>query len=415
MKYRHLIKTAVSGLRAHKSRSALTILGIIIGIMSIILIMAIGEGAENLIVSQVQGMGSKTIVVIPGREPKGPTDPSIVDTILSDSLKERDMEALKNKGNVPTLEKIMPVVFGAASAAYEGETYRMTVIGSSELLPDIFDLELDEGNFFSDQDVRGQADVVVIGSKVKEELFGSSPALYQRIKIKGKSFRVIGVLPEKGQVSLFNFDETTLIPYTTAQYYIFGIKHFNRLVIEANSEKNIDLTVSDIKATLRERHGITDPDKDDFFIATQADVLDTLNAITSTLTLLLISVASISLLVGGIGIMNIMLVNVTERTREIGLRKALGATKEDILSQFLLEAVILTMVGGLFGIGLGALFSKLTAYAFQQFVGVDWKFIFPITAAVIGLTVAATIGVIFGLYPASQASKKSPIEALRYE
>ncbi|OGZ29440.1 MAG: hypothetical protein A2931_01505 [Candidatus Niyogibacteria bacterium RIFCSPLOWO2_01_FULL_45_48] len=415
MLFTHTAKTALNGLKTNRSRSALTILGIVIGITAIILVVSVGQGAQDLILGQIQALGSKTIVVLPGREPSGPTDPSIVDSLFSDSLKERELKALQNKSNAPYVKNIMPIIFGTDSGVYEGETFRLTILGVSELASEIFDLTPKEGNFFTAEDVKGRTDVAVIGSKVKDELFGASDAVGERIKIKGRNFRVIGVLPSKGQVSFFNFDETVLVPYTTAQTYVFGIKHFNRLVVEAESEDKIDQTVSDIEITLRNLHGITDPKKDDFFIETQADIAERVSTVTNILTLFLATIAAISLLVGGIGIMNIMLVSVTERTREIGLRKAVGATEKNILMQFLLEAVFLTVTGGIIGVILGALLSFAVAIVLSQFVGLSWTFNFPFLAAFLGFVVSALVGLVFGLYPAREASKKSPIEALRYE
>ncbi len=404
--------TALKGLGTHKSRSALTVLGIVIGITAIILIMSLGAGAQDLILGQIQGMGSKTIVVIPGREPTGPSDAA---QTFSDSLKERDLGALERKENVPTLDTVMPIVFGGDTGVYEGETYRLTIFGATGLIAKIFDLAPSEGVFFSDEDVRGRADVVVIGSKVKSELFGDRSAIGEKIKIKNRSFRVIGVLPKKGQVSFFNFDEVAMIPYTTAQQYVFGIKYFHRFIIEASSEQAVAQTVRDIEATLRATHNIPDPDKDDFFVETQADLAARLGTVTDILTLFLVSVAAISLVVGGIGIMNIMLVSVTERTREIGLRKALGATNRDILTQFLLEAMLLTGAGGIIGITLGGLLAFVAAVVLTAVVGLSWSFTLPLSAVVIGVAVAAVIGLVFGIYPARQAALKSPIEALRYE
>lgn len=365
-----------------------------------------------MILNQIQGLGSKTIAVVPGREPTGPSD---VSQLMSDSLKEKDFEALKRKENVPTLGEVMPIVFGGESGSYGSETYRLTIFGASDLISKIFDLVPEEGAFFSENEVRSRADVAVIGSKVKEELFGESEALGEKIKIKGKNFRVIGILPKKGQVSFFNFDEIAIVPYTTAQQDIFGIKFFHRFIAEADSEEHLSETVRDITITLRNSHGITDPSKDDFFVETPADLASRLNVITSILTLLLVSIAAISLVVGGIGIMNIMLVSVTERTREIGLRKSLGATERDILVQFLLEAIILTAIGGIIGIVLGALFSFGVSVILTRVLAMSWEFVFPIYAAVLGLSVSGAIGLVFGIYPARQASRKSPIEALRYE
>jgi len=415
MRLKNSIKTSFTGLKTNRSRSALTILGIVIGITAIILVVSVGQGAQDLILNQIQALGSKTIVVLPGREPSGPTDPSVIDSLFSDSLKEREMKALENKSNAPYVKNIMPIVFGAESGIYEGETFRLTMIGTSELAVEIFDLSPEEGGFFTADDIRGRTDVAVIGSKVKEELFGQSQAPGERIKIKGRNFRVIGVLPTKGQVSFFNFDETVLVPYTTAQTYVFGIKHFNRLVVEAESEEFINQTVKDIEITLRNLHNITDESKDDFFIETQADIAERVSTVTNILTLFLATIAAISLLVGGIGIMNIMLVSVTERTREIGLRKAVGATGKNILLQFLLEAVFLTATGGIIGIVLGSTLSFAVSVVLSQFVGLNWTFSFPFFAAFLGFLVSSLIGLAFGIYPARQASLKSPIEALRYE
>ena len=216
-------------------------------------------------------------------------------------------------------------------------------------------------------------------------------------------------------MSFFNFDETAIIPYTTAQKYIFGISYFHRLILEADSSENINETVREVETTLRNSHDITNPDKDDFFVQTQVDLVNRVGVITDILTLFLVAVAAISLVVGGIGIMNIMLVSVTERTREIGLRKALGATENNILMQFLLEAVTLTGIGGIIGITLGATLSYLTALVLTNVLALNWNFIFPVTAALVGIAVAAGTGLIFGLYPARKASQKSPIEALRSE
>ncbi len=409
---KHSFKTAFAGLRAHQSRSILTILGIVIGICAIMIVMSLGKGAQNLILNQVQSIGSKTIAIVPGRQPKGPAD--MIST-LTDSLKQRDLEALQKKSNVPHLARVMPIVFGSETAAWESETYRPTIFGVTEFFAKIYDIYPASGRIFSDEEVRGYAGVVIIGSKVKDELFGGNEALGQKIKIKGKNFRIIGVLANKGQFLFLNFDEAAIIPYTTAQQYIFGIKYFNRIVVEADDEKNVPQTVEDIKAVLRASHGITDPAKDDFFIETQAEAIDMVGAITGILTLFLAAVAAISLLVGGVGIMNIMLVSVTERTKEIGLRKAIGATEGDIMIQFLLEAVMLTALGGAIGIILGAGFSFIASLILSRALALSWAFVMPFSAAALGLGVSAVVGLVFGIYPARIASQKSPIEALRYE
>jgi putative ABC transport system permease protein len=291
----------------------------------------------------------------------------------------------------------------------------VNIFGVTDAIQNVFEMDITDGFFWSEEDVRGKASVVVLGSKAKEELFGDAPALGQKIRIKNQTFRIVGILPKKGQASLINFDTAALIPYTTAQEYVLGYKHFNEIIVEAESDKAIDQTVHDITATLRELHGIEDPDNDDFYIETQADLAKSLSTITNVLTYFLSSVAGISLFVAGIGIMNIMLVSVTERTREIGLRKALGATEKDILKQFLFESIALTGVGGLIGVMLGTLLSIVISVLLSAGLGLNWNFTFPFGAAALGILMSGIVGLGFGLYPARQASRKSPIEALRYE
>lgn len=411
MTRRHLLATAFGGLKTNKSRSGLTVLGIVIGITAIMLVMSLSQGGTNLILAEIQGIGSRTIVVEPGRQPKGPSDFA---EFLTDSLKEREVKALTTRANVPTLLDLSPEVITTATVSYGSQTFRGRVLGVAEVWASILDLEPKVGTFLTRDDVRERASVAIIGSRVKRELFGDSEALGERLKIKGQSFRVIGILPPKGQ-GLFNLDDLTVIPYTTAQQYLLGIDYYNAIIGRAASETAVERTVHDIEATLRELHGIVDPAKDDFHVMTQADVAERIGFITGILKALLVSVAAISLVVGGIGIMNIMLVSVTERTREIGLRKAVGATDGNILQQFLLEAIMLTVVGGLIGMAGGAGLSFVVSKILAVYLGVSWPFTFPLSAAALGFGVSAAIGVVFGLYPARQAAKKSPIEALRYE
>ncbi|HRY62366.1 MAG TPA: ABC transporter permease [Candidatus Paceibacterota bacterium] len=413
MVFGHIIKTAAKGVSRNKSRSALTILGIVIGITSIMMIMSLGSGAKSLILGQIQGqMGSRVIELRPGRQPKGPTD---ILAIFSDSLKEKDLEELKKKSNLPHVSGIMPLVFSSASAVYGNETYRSTLYGMNELAPRMYNVVVSDGRFLSDEDVKGFADVAVIGSKVKEELFGTErDVLGKKIKIKGRNLRIIGVLPQKGQGFAF-FDDSIIVPYTTAQRYILGIKYFQHIIIEADTEENVERTLEDITFTMRNSHNITDPEKDDFSMTSQADAIKMLDSVMTILTLFLTAVAAISLVVGGVGIMNIMLVSVTERTREIGLRKALGATERDILLQFMIEAVMLTSIGGIIGIIFGTSLSYITSIILSNFVGLGWEFTFPLFASFLGIGVSGIVGLVFGLYPARQASLKSPIESLRYE
>ena len=414
MRLKYQIRTALIGLQTNKTRSALTILGIVIGITAIMLIMSIGKGAEKLILDEISGLGAETIVVRPGKEPTGPTD--FADTLFADSLKSRDLELLTRSANVPDLVDAMPIIVVPANVSYEGETYRPDIFGgSAEFFAPPFNLFHPPGTAFGENEIRAQARIAVIGSKVKEELFGTQDALGEQIRIKDQKFRVTGVLPEKGQVAFLNFDKTIIIPYTAAQQYLLGIDHFHEIIIKTTGPDVVDRAVHDVEATLRESHNITDPSKDDFFVVTQEGVVRQIQTIISTLTVFLTSVVAISLVVGGIGIMNIMLVSVTERTREIGLRKALGATEQNIKNQFLIEAILLTSVGGVIGIMLGIALSLGVSILLRTATSISWSFMFPISAVLLGVAVSGGIGLIFGYYPAKRAAAKSPIEALRYE
>ena len=412
MRLKHIFITAFKSLRVNKSRSVLTILGIVIGIASIIMIMSLGEGAQSLILGQVSGIGSKTIAIIPGRQPTGVSD---VSQMFSDSLKQKDIDLLSKKENVPGAALVMPIIAGADVASNGANTYNVTIFGATDAIQSILNAYPDRGSFFSVDDIKESASVVVIGNKAKEKLFGHDEALGSKIRIAGKNLRIVGVLPANGPASVLNFDEAVILPYTTASQYIFGRKYFNRVVVQVYSEDQIQQTITDIETTLRNSHNITDPTKDDFFVETPADIIKSLSVITTALTALLSALAAISLVVGGIGIMNIMLVSVTERTKEIGLRKAIGATNKDILSQFLVEAVTLTSLGGIVGISLGVGFSALAAILIRTYGGIAWSFSFPVTGAIVGFLVSAFVGLIFGIYPAREAARKSPMEAMRFE
>jgi len=413
MTYEHLFKTSLTGLTTNRSRSILTIFGIVIGITAIMLVMSLGAGAQNLILGEVQGLGTNTIAIIPGQVSTSPSSGAAA--LYSDSLKPDDVTALENKANVPDLQSLMPVVIGSDAASYGSNTYQVTVFGGTDLIANIFNLTPAEGQFFDQSDVNSLSSVVVIGADVANYLFENQDPLDQNVKIKGRNFRIVAVLSKSGGGSLFNFDSMVIMPYTTAMTYVTGQKYYNRIITQAVSDAAVPMTAANIRLTLEESHNITDPSKDDFTIETQQTLANTLGTITSALTWFLVAVASIALFVGGVGIMNIMLVSVTERTREIGLRKALGARDRDILSQFLLEAILLTVIGGVIGIMLGAALAFLIAFALSKFLAINWTFVFPWTGAALGMFVSAAIGLIFGGYPANQAAKKSPIEALRYE
>ena len=412
MTLRNTLKTALIGLATHKSRSILTILGIVIGITAIMLVMSLSQGATDLILSQIQGLGSQTIIVRAGREPEGPSDFA---SIFTTSLKDREVTAIRNPALVRGVVAVAPNVIGSGTALYGSETKNASLLGTTPDILQALEIYPKYGAFFSESDVAGRTSVAVLGAEVKKELFGESDAVGETIKFYDRNFKIIGVFDDIGQIGAFDIDSNIIIPVSTANQYLLGANHYTVIMVRVESEAVVEKSANDIRQTLRELHGVTDPDKDDFLVATQADLAERVGTITGVLTALLVSVAAISLIVGGIGIMNIMLVSVTERTREIGLRKAVGATTSDILKQFLFESVMLTSTGGIIGITLGAFLSLIMSVVLTQFLEIDWGFAFPIEGALLVFGVSALIGLIFGIYPARQASRKSPIEALRYE
>jgi putative ABC transport system permease protein len=353
-------------------------------------------------------------VINPGKESTDPS--SMMMSIFDDSLTERDLESIKKKSNVPGLKDAFPTVLVTDSVTRGGVVYKPTIFGSvAAEIAAMFDIEIDKGEFFTADDVQQYARVALLGSEVKEKLFEDQDAIGEYITIKEQRFRVVGVMKERGQASMFNVDNSIILPWTTAQKSITGVNYFHEIIARAETTEGVDEMVRDIQMTLRENHGITDSKDDDFKLTTQAGLIKQVNTIMSVLTTFLTSVVAISLVVGGIGVMNIMLVSVTERTKEIGLRKALGATEKDVLTQFLIEAVMLTAAGGLIGIIIGLFLSYATSLVLTYYLKMEWTFAIPFTGALLGFMTSALVGLVFGIYPAKQAAHKDPIEALRYE
>jgi len=416
MLYKDAFKTATRSLTHSKTRTALTMLGIIIGIASVIILMSVGQSAQGLILGQVQGIGSNLIIISPGAPSSegGFSPPPSSQGVIITTLQQRDVDGL---GREPSISGVAGTVSGQAEAVSGSNNKTASYQGVTSDYFTVRNIEIGSGRALTKADIDSQSHVAVIDPKLAATLFGANiDPINKNFRLKNISLRVVGVLAEGGGGLGMNQDNTAVIPVSVAQKELLGIAHYNSIMVGANPSYEVDFVQSRITSVLRQNHGVSDPAKDDFTIQTQEAILSTLSTITSVLTIFLAAIAGISLVVGGIGIMNIMLVAVTERTREIGLRKAVGATDNDILQQFLIESIMLTMVGGVIGIAFGAAVVGLIYLVISTFfASLGWAFAFPISAVLLGVGVSTFAGLVFGIYPARQAGKKNPIDALRYE
>ncbi len=392
---------------ANKARSGLTILGIVIGIGSVIAMVSIGQGVQSSITSSIESLGSNLIMVQPGTQ-RGVGSQVSSGRGSSQTLTLADAEAVKQQ--ISLVGNVAPEASSRYQITAKGTNTNTQVVGTTTAYSIVRNVSVASGVFISDQNVNNLAKVAVIGPTVRDDLFGEGvDPLGKTIKINKIEFKVIGMTKEKGGSGFSNQDDMIFIPISTAQKFLTGNDYLSTMSIQAVDEKSMTELQNEVNALLLSRHGITDPTKADFSIMNQADIVSSMSTVTQTLTLLLGAVAGISLVVGGIGIMNMMLTTVTERTREIGLRKAIGAKKKDITVQFLSEAVALTFIGGVVGIILG----WLASLAMTRFAGITTTVSIPAVFLAIG--VSGAIGIIFGYYPAWRAAKLNPIDALRYE
>ncbi len=407
MHFTDLIRETYTALSANKVRSGLTILGIVIGISSVIAMVSIGQGAQQTIQANIQSIGSNLVMVMPGQQ-RGPGFQVSSGRGSARTLKTADAEAIASQ--VLNAKLVAPELSGRYQVTAKGTNTNTSVVGVTPDYPAVRNVTVASGTFITDQHVRGSSKVVVLGPTVRDDLFGvDTDAIDKTVRIKGMEFRVVGVTAAKGGSGFGSQDDMIFIPLSAAQRFLAGDEYVSTISVQASDADSMTALQADITTLLLERHKIRDVAAADFSTLNQADIVAAASTVTQTFTILLAAVAGISLLVGGIGIMNMMLTTVTERTREIGLRKAVGARRRDINRQFLAEAIMLTLIGGVVGILLG----WGIAWGFSLTGLVQTKV--SLTSVLLAFGVAALIGIVFGYYPAQRASKLNPIEALRYE
>lgn len=409
------LRVALGSLTTNKMRSALTMLGIIIGVAAVITLVSLGQGVQKMVAEQIKGAGANLLFILPGRLQGGE---GLAAQSSSPSLTYDDAQALADPLNVPYVTAVAPQLSGSARVSYADNDLFISVTGITPEAVPVNDLRVAYGEFIGSSHLHARSRVAVLGSGVVDDLF--PPGLYplgQNIKVNGLPFRVIGVLEEKGATAFGGQDDVVWVPLTTAYARLFpqqrnlsGEYLVSTIYAEVVSEDHLDAAKEEITRVLRQRHDIGLGDDDDFSVISQTEMVSMMETITGVLTLFLGAIAGISLLVGGIGIMNIMLVSVTERTREIGIRKAVGAKRRDILLQFLVEAVVLSLLGGVVGIALGYLGSNLVSG-----LSADLTAYTSPSAVLLATGFSIAVGVFFGIYPAARASGLDPIEALRYE
>lgn len=411
MKFLDTVKLSFSVLRANKARSFLTSLGIIIGIASVIVIMSVGAGAQSLIVNQLNAMGTNLIGILPGASDENGPPASAFGIVLT-NLKYEDALAIRRQ--VSNVEAVSSYNSGVGTISYLGNSLSSNFYGVMADYINVEDAEVAMGRFFTAEEEKSNSRIAVLGHQVWQDLFNGQDPIGRRIKIKKENFEVIGVMEERGASGFQNQDDQVLIPVSTAQNILLGVGHVNFIRVKINDSENLDQAVEEIKLLLRDRHGISDPSEDDFSVRNTKEALDTLLSVTDALKFFLVAIAGISLLVGGVGVMNIMLAAVNERIREVGLRKAVGARYVHIMWQFISETVAITMAGGIIGMILGGSISAIVALV-ARYMGFKWDLVITPGSILLGFGVAVVVGLIFGLYPARKAAKLDPISALRYE
>ncbi len=397
-----LFKMAVRSLISHKLRTFLTALGIIIGVASVISMISIGEGARKQTLSTISKFGTNIITIKPGNKKSRHVSTGKVDTLM---LKD----ATFIEQNIPLITGVAAQVYRSAQLKFGNKNTNTTVRGTGKNYRRLANFEMQKGRYFNQQEINVAKRVCILGATVVKNLFEEANPLGETIKVDGKNFMVIGMTEPKGALSWFDPDDQIFIPVTTAQKRVFGMNHIQSIDVQASKIEDLEVIKEDITQVLRIRHNIADGKENDFYVQNSSQWLNSWGDAAKTFTYLLGGIAAISLMVGGIGIMNIMLVSVTERTREIGIRKAIGAKKKEILEQFLIESVLISFLGGGAGVLLGMGISEIVSN-----IG-EWETIVSTQSILLAFGFSVGIGIFFGFYPANKAANMNPIEALRYE
>ncbi|MBT4349239.1 FtsX-like permease family protein [bacterium] len=393
----------------NKTRSFLTSLGIIIGIASVIMIVSVGAGAQSLIANQIKGMGSNLIGILPGASEEGGPPASAMGVSIT-TLTYND--ALELKRQLPEVKAVAAYVRGVGTITYQNKSIDSTFMGVSDRYIEVEDTSVEFGSFFTKEELHAR--VVVLGSEAREDLFGDLDPINKRIKINKESFRVVGVMEERGSAGFENQDGHVFVPLETTQDNLLGVNHIGFMRLSLVEGTDSAFAIQEIRRVLRDQHDIENIEQEDFTVQSVDNALEALGSITDALNYFLAAVAAISLIVGSIGIMNIMLVAVTERTREIGLRKAVGAKASDISRQFLIETLVLSSFGGVIGIIIGISISWAVSLV-ARYLGYDWDFVVSIFSVVLSISFTLLVGLAAGWYPAKKAAALNPVEALTYE